>query len=107
MASDLMRVWGCYLENGQEATILTDYESLKYMKSIKRPSKRLTRWIDEFQGWSLNIKYRRGSEAIVPDALSRRPDYTLHFVRGLAEYKEYPMFMEEYLKRGKKGELQP
>ena len=98
---EALRVWGCYLENGHEVTILTDHESLKYLKSIKRPSKRLTRWIEEFQGWSLNIKYRKGSEAIVPDALSRRPDYMLHFVHGLENHEEYVTFMEKYLTEGK------
>jgi len=98
---EALRVWGCYLENGHEITVLTDHESLRYLKSIKRPLKRLTRWIDEFQGWSLNIKYRRGSEAIVPDALSRRPDYMLHYMHRLEKHEEYPMFMEEYLTRGK------
>src|SRR5271170_610647 len=61
---EALLVWRCYLENGHEVTVLTDHESLKYLKSIKRPSKRLARWIYEFQGWNLNIKYRRGSEAI-------------------------------------------
>jgi RNase H-like domain found in reverse transcriptase len=68
-------VWDYYLENGKEITVLTDHESLKYMRTIKRPSKRLLRWIEEFQAWNLNIKYPQGSLAIVPDALSRRPDY--------------------------------
>ena len=45
------------------------------MNTIRRPSRRLARWIEEFQEWKLKIKYRRGSEATLPDALSRRPDY--------------------------------
>ena len=72
---DALRTWNYYLENGMEITVLTDHESLKYMNSIRRPSRRLARWIEEFQEWKLKIKYRRGSEAILPDALSRRPDY--------------------------------
>ncbi|KAJ6084321.1 hypothetical protein N7486_011121 [Penicillium sp. IBT 16267x] len=38
-------------------------------------SKRLARWIEEFQEYNLTIKYRKGAEAIVPDAISRRPDF--------------------------------
>ena len=72
---EALRVWQCYVDNGHEITVLTDHESLKYMNTIKRPSKRLVRWIDEFQAWKLNIRYRKGSEATIPDALSRRPDY--------------------------------
>ena len=64
-----------YIENNYTTTILTDHESLRYMNTVTRPSKRLARWIDEFQGYDLDIRYRRGREAIVPDALSRRPDY--------------------------------
>ena len=67
--------WKHYIENGHKTTILTDHESLRYMNSVTKPSKRLARWIDEFQGYDLDIRFRRGREAIVPDALSRRPDY--------------------------------
>jgi|SRR5579859_6049285 len=47
--------WNRYLDNGHVITIVTDHESLKYMNTIKRPSARLARWIDEFQGYKLNI----------------------------------------------------
>lgn len=67
--------WRHYIENNLVTTILTDHESLRYMNTITKPSRRLARWIDEFQGYKLDIRYRRGEEAIVPDALSRRPDY--------------------------------
>jgi hypothetical protein len=56
---EALRVWECYVGNGHPITVLTDHESLKYMNTIKRPSKRLVRWIDEFQSWNLVIKYRR------------------------------------------------
>ena len=99
---EALRVWDYYLENGKEITVLTDHESLKYMNTIKRPSKRLVRWIEEFQEWNLKIKYRRGSEATVPDALSRRPDYMLNMIHGGAgpAYEEYVTYMEEYLLSG-------
>ena len=67
--------WHRYLDNGHPITIITDHESLKYMNTIQRPLMRLARWIDEFQGYSLEIRYRLGVKATVPDALSRRPDY--------------------------------
>jgi hypothetical protein len=98
---EALRVWRHYLENGKQIVILTDHESLKYMKTIKRPSRRLVRWIEEFQSWDLDIRFRKGSEATVPDALSRRPDYNplrLNVMRGLAPNEEYVMFMETYLK---------
>jgi hypothetical protein len=67
--------WKHYIENNHVTTVLTDHESLRYMNTVTRPSRRLARWIDEFQGYRLDIRYRRGREAVVPDALSRRPDY--------------------------------
>ena len=29
----------------------------------------------EFAEYDLNIKYRKGAEAVVPDAINRRPDF--------------------------------
>jgi hypothetical protein len=103
---EALRVWDYYLENGKEITVLTDHESLKYMDTIKHPSKRLVRWIEEFQEWNLNIKYRQGSLAVVPDALSRRPDYAgenqsgfakLNAIWGASTREEYVSHMAEYL----------
>jgi hypothetical protein len=62
--------WKHYIQNKYTTTILTDHESLHYINTVSKPSNRLIRWIDEFQGYDLDIRYRRGSEAIVPDALS-------------------------------------
>ena len=96
---EAIRVWECYLGNGMEITVLTDHESLKYMNTIRRPSRRLTRWIEEFQAWKLKIKYRRGSDAVVPDALSRRPDYNLNVMHEVSQ-EDYVIYMEEYLSTG-------
>jgi len=64
--------WKNYIENGHTTTTLTDHQFLRYMNSVTRLSKRLARWIDEFQGFKLDIRYRRGKQTIVPDALSMR-----------------------------------
>jgi len=72
---DALTKWRHYVNNGLPITIITDHDSLKYMNTIKNPSKRIARWMDEFQQYNLVIRYRPGKEAIVPDALSRRPDY--------------------------------
>ncbi|KAK5312822.1 hypothetical protein LTR93_011170 [Exophiala xenobiotica] len=42
-------------------TVVTDHEGLK--------------WIDEFAQYRLDFRYREGSEAVVPDTISRRPDF--------------------------------
>jgi transposase InsO family protein len=90
--------WHRYLDNGHSITIVTDHESLKYMNTIKRPSARLVRWIDEFQTYKLDIRYRPGVKATVPDALSRRPDYlTAIMERERDNVVEYVEHMEKYL----------
>jgi RNase H-like domain found in reverse transcriptase/Reverse transcriptase (RNA-dependent DNA polymerase)/Integrase zinc binding domain/Retroviral aspartyl protease len=90
--------WHRYLDNGHRITVVTDDESLKYMNTIKKPSARLTRWIDEFQMYDLDIRYRPGIKATVPDALSRRPDYLAAIQeRDQQNYVEYVEHMERYL----------
>ena len=55
--------------------ILTDYKSLKYLKTIKTSSKHLACWVSEFVKYDLDIKYYKDSEAVVSDVLSHRPDF--------------------------------
>jgi hypothetical protein len=78
---EALRVYRHYIE-GKRTVILTDHQSLRYMETNKNPSKRMARWIEEFQGHDLDIQYRKGVEAIVPDALSRRPDFHAIPVQG-------------------------
>ena len=54
--------------------MITDHSSLVYLQTTKEPSRRLERWIAEFGDYDLDIQYRRRAEAVVPDAISRRPD---------------------------------
>ena len=72
---EALRTWERYIDNGHTVTIVTDHETLQYLGTTTVYSKRLARWISEFQQYDLKIKYRKGSEAIVPDAISRRPDF--------------------------------
>ena len=72
---EALRKWRNYVDNGTTTTVLTDHQSLQYLKTMKTPTKRLARWVEEFQQYNLDIKYRKGSEAVVPDAISRRPDF--------------------------------
>jgi hypothetical protein len=71
------------------------------MNTIKRPSAWLNRWVDEFQMYDLDIWYRPGVKAIVPDALSRRPDYMAAITeRENMNHIEYVEYMGEFLKNG-------
>jgi transposase InsO family protein len=72
------RKWHVYLDGAVETTIVyTDHASLVYFFTQKLPSKRLLRWIQEFSEMDIDVRYKKGSENIVPDALSRRSDLLL------------------------------
>ena len=45
---DALIKWKHYIENNLKITVLTDHESLRYMNSVTKPSRRLAHWIDEF-----------------------------------------------------------
>jgi hypothetical protein len=70
-----LRTWSYYIDNHHQTKVLTDHESLKYLKDTKVPSKRLAHWIAEFGTYDLDIQYCPGTEATVPNAISRRPDF--------------------------------
>ena len=68
------------------------------MNSVTKPSRRLARWIDEFQAYDLDIRYRRGSEAIVPDVLSRRPDYfNAIILNTMIQHEEFIPYLKTFL----------
>jgi transposase InsO family protein len=105
---EALRSWRVYVENGLPVTIYTDHESLKYLKTMRNPSKRLARWLDEFGEHDLDIRYRKGSEAIIPDAISRRPDFLeagprnrayIAMIKGVDE-EEWTEAMIAYLRDG-------
>ena len=56
-------------------TILTDHESLRYLKTTKTSSKHLVHGVSEFTKYDLNIKYHKDSETVVSDVLSYRSDF--------------------------------
>jgi hypothetical protein len=88
------------MDNNHKTTVLTDHQSLRYMNSMSKPSKRLARWIEEFQSYDLDIRYRKGKEAIVPDTLSRRPDYlnvVLDVMNAIADKEAYIPCIQKFL----------
>lgn len=70
-----LRAWRIYIDNEHIVTILIDHESLKYLKTMRNPSKRLIRWLEKFDEYDLDIRYRKSSKAVVSDAINRRPDF--------------------------------
>jgi transposase InsO family protein len=69
-----LRTWDHFVR-GKHTTVITDHHSLQYIPSTVTASRRLERWLDEFSQYDLDIRYRPGSQAVIPDALSRRPDW--------------------------------
>ena len=80
-----LRLWERYIENGTTTTVVTDHESLQYLQTTTAYSKRLAQWVEEFQTYDLEIRYRKGTDAVVPDAISRRPDFIQHQPANMAE----------------------
>jgi hypothetical protein len=71
--------WRTYLHSTKEPfTIVTDHESLKYLDSKEGLSGRQARWAEKLAEYNYEIKYKKGSLNVVPDALSRRPDHQLN-----------------------------
>lgn len=59
-----------YIE-GLPFTIITDHASLKWLMSQTELAGRLARWSLKLQAFEFHIEHRRGSQNVVPDALSR------------------------------------
>ncbi len=104
-----LQTWRVYIDNGQTVTVYTDHESLKYLSTMKKPTKRLARWIEEFGEYNLDLQYRKGSLQVVPDALSRRPDLMGEGPRNLAaelnllqvdNEDEWAYYMLEFIQKG-------
>src|SRR4029077_11114324 len=55
-------------------TVKSDHHSLQYFFSQRTLSKRQVRWMEELADFDLTIKYVRGDQNGVADALSRRAD---------------------------------
>ncbi|KAG8503286.1 hypothetical protein CXB51_001235 [Gossypium anomalum] len=61
--------------NGAEFVIHSDHEALKHIKGQHKLNRRHAKWVEYLESFSYVIKYKKGKDNIVADALSRR--YTL------------------------------
>lgn len=71
-------LWGItkhryYLE-GYRFSVVTDHASLKWLLNLKDPTGRLARWALQLQQYDFEIIYRKGTNNVVADALSRIPE---------------------------------
>ncbi|KAH8335345.1 hypothetical protein KR059_001065, partial [Drosophila kikkawai] len=70
----------CYLE-GYRFEVITDHLALKWLNSIENPTGRVARWALELQQYQFDVTYRRGSQNVVADALSRQPLEVLQMIQ--------------------------
>lgn len=59
-----------YVE-GVKFTVYCDHAALSYLRSIKNPTALMCRWVLRLNAFDFEIRYRKGSANVVPDALSR------------------------------------
>jgi hypothetical protein len=69
-----LRTWRYYLD-GTKFTVNTDHATLRHFPTQPKLTRRQARWMELLQEYDFDFKYKRGVDNIVPDALSRRPDY--------------------------------
>ena len=73
-----LRIWCCFVE-GRQFVVRTDHHPLVYFRSRRKPPPpRLIRWMAELELYDPIIQYKKGTENVIPDLLSRRdgPDCT-------------------------------
>ena len=86
----VFHVWEHYL-HPHEFIIHTDHENLKYLKGQTKLNKRHAKWSEFLESFPYVIKYIKGKENIVADALSRICMLVTQFeldVIGFAHIKE-------------------
>ncbi|KAK1617389.1 hypothetical protein QYE76_022906 [Lolium multiflorum] len=87
----VLEVWQHYLWP-REFIIHSDHESLKYLKSQHTLNKRHAKWVEFIESFPYVIKYKKGKDNVVADALSRKLTLLLtrldFHVLGLDEIKE-------------------
>ena len=65
--------WDAELRSlAQPFTVLTDHKNLEHFMKAKRLNERQMRWMEVLARYHFQIKYQPGSQAVKPDALSRR-----------------------------------
>jgi hypothetical protein len=67
----VLEVWQHYLWP-KEFVIHSDHESLKFLKSQANLNKHHVKWVEFIESFPYVIKYKKGKENVVADALSRK-----------------------------------
>lgn len=67
---------------GTSFIVVTDHSCLQWLKSLKSPNNRLTRWSLKLSEYDYIVQYRKGSLNINADFLSRNPSYNVNNIEG-------------------------
>jgi hypothetical protein len=62
---------------GQRVTVYSDHRNLLWFTETKVYNRRQARWAEKLSRYDFVIVFRPGKQGGKPDALSRRPDYTM------------------------------
>lgn len=73
-----LTTWRLYLQDSPGFEVLTDHHSLQYLQTQKHLNRRQARWAEELCNFNYTIKHIAGRVNSVPDALSRRPDFSIN-----------------------------
>ena len=95
-----LQIWRCYLE-GPKFKILTDHNSLTYLKTQPLLSRRQARWSEFLQGFDIEWVYLEGPKN-PSDSLSRMPQ---HRPKGQPIDKEIPLSAIRKNKKRKASEI--
>lgn len=68
-----LQLFEVYVAAGELIVVYTDHNPLTFLRSLRCPNQRLTHWSLFLQAYNLDIRYIKGSENIIADALSRAP----------------------------------
>ena len=70
-----LRRWRHYLMGSRGVELWTDCKPLTWLRTQQELQPMHLRWLDFFEGFDLELKYVKGVQNVVADALSRRQDF--------------------------------
>lgn len=62
-----------YVSGSAHAVVFTDHNPLTFLNSLQNPNQRLIRWSLFLQSYCLDVRYVKGVDNVIADALSRAP----------------------------------
>ena len=80
-----LRVWRHYLQGQPLLTVVTDNWAVKHFQTQPHLNRRQASWMETLRAYEFVLEHRPGATKVVPDALSRRPDYQKSVEPGLPD----------------------